>query len=1106
MPKRSPTAAGQLSLFDFNSVTKIAETLPVQTKSPVVRKLAKAVKTIKAAVARITYSTEKTIAEVSDDNLYQNYAPQNLAVPNAKAHPAPLVESIAMASVVPPTPSYQPLLPVQLIESGRISHPQIEAVIRAGEAHSKYLNRWVKKFEEGKTYYQTYTYPHPGSTRQRMGFCLGDGTGTGKTTIALGIILDNFNSGRSKAVVISKNTNLYPDFCKTWIELGGKQEDLFDLGKLALDKTILRRRGILFTTYGTIRGKTDKDEVKKTTRIDQICNWLGEDFSGVIAFDESHEMANAIAAKTNRGEGKASRQGLAGIEIQNRLPDARIVYLSATIAENVRNLGYLERLGLWQDASMPFDSRNDFIAKIEKGGIAAMEIVCRDLKASGVYMARSLSFAGVEYNTVVHELTPQQTELYSQYARAYQAIHEKLTDRFANRDGRGGYLDARTKSDFERSKQEFFKHLITAMKVPTLITEMERDLAAGRCPIVQIVSTNEASLDRHLDRVPINEYSDVQIDLTPRELIIEYLQHAYPVYVYEEIEQNGKKVWQIATDSKGEALVNRQAQRDRDALISQILRLDPIGTALDQIIDHFGTELVAEVTGRSQRLIRYTSEGVEKMRVDERKPSSNLLETNAFQDGKKQILIFSDAGKVGASYHADLTRANTRTRVHYLLEPGFSATKAIQGLGRAHRSNQKQPPIIKLLTTNVYGEKRFISTIARRLASLGALTKGHADTGNSQLFSQDDDLESLYGRKALNNLLDDIFYDFVPGFNTNSFYRETGILLGEDGTRLNKKITMKVFLNRLLAMQIDRQNQLFRELESRVVQNIELAKEAGIYETGVEFIKAESLKVIDSQILWTEPKTNSETIAHKIQRQDRRKILSTKNILQIVERQSGELVWNSQSGNVAAAVEAMGITDKKTGRTRRRVKLIFTSSYSYHDLEDYSQSSWQEISELEFSRLWQQKVDEEPEFEISEFYLLTGMLLPIWDSIGEYDSSVKVWRVLTDSGENLLGRVVSHVKMTQLYRRFNKHVEQTAANLLNIVDSSKEYPQINNTWRLKKSTVAGSPRYEVIGWKYSQIDMLVHYGCFEESIHHRIRVFIPYSQAVRVLERLKTAL
>ena len=50
-----------------------------------------------------------------------------------------------------------------------------------------------------------------------------------------------------------------------------------------------------------------------------------------------------------------------------------------------------------------------------------MEVLARDLKALGLYAARSLSYEGVEYELLEHELTPEQIRIYDAYAGAFRS-------------------------------------------------------------------------------------------------------------------------------------------------------------------------------------------------------------------------------------------------------------------------------------------------------------------------------------------------------------------------------------------------------------------------------------------------------------------------------------------------------------------------------------------------------------------------------------------------------------------------------------------------------------------------------------------------------------
>src|SRR3546814_4449138 len=55
-----------------------------------------------------------------------------------------------------------------------------------------------------------------------------------------------------------------------------------------------------------------------------------------------------------------------------------------------------------------------------------MEVLARDLRALGLYAARSLSYEGVEYELLEHTLTDEQVRIYDAYAGAFGIIHNNL--------------------------------------------------------------------------------------------------------------------------------------------------------------------------------------------------------------------------------------------------------------------------------------------------------------------------------------------------------------------------------------------------------------------------------------------------------------------------------------------------------------------------------------------------------------------------------------------------------------------------------------------------------------------------------------------------------
>src|SRR3546814_13432242 len=111
----------------------------------------------------------------------------------------------------------------------------------------------------------------------------------------------------------------------------------------------------------------------------------------------------------------------------------------------------------------------------------------------------------------------------------------------------------------------------------------------------------------------------------------------------------------------------------------------------------------------------------------------------------------------------------------------------------------EQPPLFRPVSTDVKAQKRFISTIARRLDSLGAITRGQRQTGGQNMFRPEDNLESWYARDALRQLYVLLARGQVEGCSLPRLEAATGLpLQGSSGGPQEPTPGITNFLNRIL--------------------------------------------------------------------------------------------------------------------------------------------------------------------------------------------------------------------------------------------------------------------------------------------------------------------
>ena len=532
-------------------------------------------------------------------------------------------------------------------------------------------------------------------------------------------------------------------------------------------------------------------------------------------------------------------------------------------------------------------------------------------------------------------------------------------------------------SQFWGSQQRFFNQVLTSLSVPTLIRDTEAQLKAGCSVVMQLVNTNEAVQERRLAQAAEQGIDVADIDINPRDVLMQYVGNAFPTQLYEkQLDDNGNEISVAVKDSAGNPVEDPEAVSRRDVLLEKLASLAVPEGVLEQVVNHFGTQQVAEITGRSRRVLRHKDGSTE---IESLSPSKSNKDADAFMQGQKRILIFSDAGGTGRSYHADLKAKNQQKRIHYLVQPGWRADKAVQGLGRTHRTNQAHPPEYVLVTTNLKAQRRFMSSIARRLDQLGALTKGQRDTASQGLFSAEMNLENQYGQWALRSLMVDMLGGRVPGITKQTLEQEMGLYLTDPRTgavQENKMPTVPRFLNRMLALESETMDRVFDAFYERLEAGIDYARQQGTLDVGMETITAQSVEKLSDQVI-AGSQGKAETRYVKLALTDPVRFVQFD---QLPWTYHPDIARNRKSGKLYAFVEAPTLTDPKTGELVQRLRRLGVRDQKYLPKRELEGDAYEMLADLpreEQRAAWDAEIAKSPQTRTTEMHLVTGALLPI---------------------------------------------------------------------------------------------------------------------------------
>jgi hypothetical protein len=274
---------------------------------------------------------------------------------------------------------------------------------------------------------------------------------------------------------------------------------------------------------------------------------------------------------------------------------------------------------------------------------------------------------------------------------------------------------------------------------------------------------------------------------------------------------------------------------------------------------------------------------------------------------------------------------------------------------------------------------------------------------------------------------------------------------------------------------------------------IEGAVASGTYDIGVETLTAESFNVAERRTVYTHAATGAETRCYRVVRKDRNRPLPLGDALALATGTGARLLVNEQSHRAAVQVPAASLM-QDDGSIEARTRLIRPMAREIVSLADFARSHWCEATREEFAPLWEAEVARVPEFSESEFHIITGLLLPIWDRLPA--ENMRVYRFETDEGERVIGRLVTPEALDRLYQSLGAAdaPQLSAVEAWAAVIERGAVLDLAGGLQLRRSLVMNVYRAELTGFSDGATGQLKALGLTSEIIAWRLRLFVPIAE------------
>ena len=480
--------------------------------------------------------------------------------------------------------------------------------------------------------------------------------------------------------------------------------------------------------------KQNPDAKPKSDKKAVLLRKLAKD--NYLMLDESH----TAAGESNQG-----------FYMQTLVRDSKAVtFASATYAKRPDTMPLYALRTAMSKANIGMQK---LIEAIQKGGVTLQEIMSRALTNAGQMIRRERDMEGVvtDWTTIDDPQTVKKArENYDKTIKAFNAIidfQNKYIDAFINNRreslaevaGNAGFVKGTEKmgidnTPFASKAYNYTKQLMLALKVDAIVDEVDKQIKAGKKPVIALDNTMGALFDKLTPGEEVTESTFAENLLRGLDTVMQYSQ---------DNGRGGKKISIKISPSElgldGEAayyeLVSFIKESTKDIFISP----------LDEITAKLRAKgyTVGELTGRKNVVVEDNG----TYRIAKRKKLPKQLLQSRFNSGKIDVVILNKTGSTGISLHASKTFADQRQRVMILAQPLPDINDYMQMIGRIDRTGQVKRGYYINLGLPVPAEQRFLMMLSTKLKSLNANTTTSQESKDNKVEAPD--MLNKYGSQVI---------------------------------------------------------------------------------------------------------------------------------------------------------------------------------------------------------------------------------------------------------------------------------------------------------------------------------------------------------------------